>query len=177
MLKIIAFMGKKESGKTLAADRLVTKFGFKKVNFKDALIAEVKEKFPETLNLIKDTKRKKNIDELFEKPYPEIIRKILQEYGTEVVRSEKPNHWVLKWKQAVDWVDGNSIVVDDIRYENEYNVVKELGGTVVRILRHNHVIQDKHSSENSADNLKADIEINNVGKKDFYLKKIDGLIE
>lgn len=177
MLKLVAFTGKKTSGKTLSADYLVKKYGFIKVNFKDALIDEVKEKFPRTMGILVETYGRKDIDDLFSKPYPRAIRSILEEYGTEVVRDVDVNHWVKKWRERLDTTSGNQIVVDDVRFENEANEVKKFNGKIIRISRNVAVDKDKHRSETVMDMIPFDLRIDNNGtKKDLYAN-LDAVIE
>ena len=48
---IIGFTGLMQSGKTTASDKLIEQ-GFTKINFKDALVEELKTKFPDLLDLL-----------------------------------------------------------------------------------------------------------------------------
>lgn len=49
---IIALKGFKQVGKSTAASYLEEKYGFFRVNFKDALVAEIKQNFPDLLREI-----------------------------------------------------------------------------------------------------------------------------
>jgi len=45
-MKLIAFVGFKQSGKTTASQYLQEKHGYIRHNFKDALVREIKQNFP-----------------------------------------------------------------------------------------------------------------------------------
>lgn len=151
---IIGFVGKMGVGKSTAADYLVEKRGFKKVNFKDGLLSELKERLPDTLSVIAN-ENNLTVDELFtKKPYLPVIRALLQNYGTEVRRWDNPNYWVKKWKETIGSHPVN-IVVDDVRFLNEAQCIVGNGGIIVRIVRDD--IQDtgNHQSETESDGIVA----------------------
>jgi len=166
-MKIIAFTGPIGSGKTLAADYLVKHYDFVKINFKDAIIKEIKENLPETLRLLKKQAGYKYINELFlKKPYHPIVRTILQNYGTDVRRKDDVNYWVKKWWATAKEQD--KVVVDDVRFMNEFNFIQRCKGDIYRMIR-NKSDNSKHISETEQKNIKDDYMIdNNSTKKDLY---------
>lgn len=65
-------------------------------------------------------------------------RHLMQTLGTEWGREcIHPNVWVEVWKSSViKWLDGGlNVVVDDMRFPNEWDVVKEMGGECWYITR------------------------------------------
>ena len=70
-------------------------------------------------------------------------RKLLQTLGTECGRTYNPNVWVkhmeiyiesrLKMEQVAKYKDPVNIVIDDVRFENEANLIRELGGKVIHL--------------------------------------------
>ena len=159
MTQIIAFTGLKQTGKTTAADYLVSKWGFVKHNFKDALVAEIKERFPDLLREIQyhegyidsdNQWQEPTIDELFESK-PPLIRALMQNYGTEVRRKEDPDYWVKLWGLSVLYEIRNDpnykLVVDDLRFFEELQAVRERQGIVINIQRDDLTTPDKHQSE------------------------------
>lgn len=65
-------------------------------------------------------------------------RQLMQTLGTEWGREcIHPNVWVEVWKSSViKWLDGGlNVVVDDMRFPNEWDVVKEMGGECWYITR------------------------------------------
>ena len=173
MTQIIAFTGLKHTGKTTAADYLVSKYGFVKHGFKDALVEEIKERFPDLLREIQlqdsfGYTSFRTIDELFIHK-PPLIRTLLQNYGTEVRRKEDPAYWVEKWWWSVmeEYRDNNLVkfrvrhntVVDDVRFINEAMAVEDCDGTIIRLTRPDLTTPDNHSSETEQSQIEVDYTI------------------
>lgn len=144
---IIALTGLKRSGKSTAAKHLETKYGFVRINFKDALLQEIKTYFPDFLKAEAEY-HACTIDELLEKK-PGHIRQLLQNFGTELRRGEDPNYWVEKWwdKVVSEGYINKNVVVDDCRFLNEANMVKQAGGKIINIVRLGQESKDGHASE------------------------------
>lgn len=153
---IIAFTGPMKSGKTEACKYLGI-HGFTRVSFKDAMIEEMKQTFPDFLNEVASFYQS-TVDDLF-KIKPREIRKFMQNYGTDLRRREDPNHWVDKWlTQTYNHID---ICVDDCRFLNEAKAVKSRNGIIVRLFRD--AQEDSHISETEMANIQVDHMINNNG--------------
>lgn len=60
-------------------------------------------------------------------------RKFLQVLGTEIGRAYDEMYWVKKWDERVMCTDSEIIISDDVRFENEINAVKRLGGVIIKI--------------------------------------------
>lgn len=159
---IIGFVGKKGSGKSTACAMVAGDLpDVARLNMKDALVNEIKESFPTLLaeignNLGMSTK------ELFEtKPYPPYIRSLLQNYGTEVRRRDDTEYWINKWASLAEVMkaSGFHIVVDDVRFLNEAEVVKRMGGIIVKLDREDLGDTDPHLSEMEMNQIKADYTI------------------
>ena len=172
---VVAFTGNKGSGKTIAADYLVRKYGFVKVNFKDAIVIELLEKFPELLNVVRSGYMLDKIEDLFNtKPYVPEIRALFREYGTNVMREMEPGYWVNKWEEMIDMIEGNQVVVDDCRFINEFNIIKRYSGTVIRIVRPcTNNDSDRHPSELEMDKIKPDHTIYNKDTISNFLGKVE----
>lgn len=159
MSKIIAFTGKKGTGKSTCCAYLEEKYGFTRVNFKDALIAELKQYYSlvlDELAIIYDMP----VDQLFEIK-PPVVRKLMQSHG-QMRREENPEYWVLQWKLAV--VDAlmngaKGITTDDCRYLNESMAVKAWRGTVIKQERTDMEHTDTHISETEMDSIVPDYTI------------------
>lgn len=155
---IYAFTGLMGSGKTTACEHLLTKHvgRFKKINFKDALVLEMREKLPDVMREIiyliermeYDPSEPWTVDRLF-RDKPPIFRALMQNYATEIRRADDPAYWIIRWKAAVTNAlnDGRSVVVDDCRFLNEAAAIKDMAGVIIRIERAD--IQDtgSHTSE------------------------------
>lgn len=161
---IIGLTGKKQSGKTEASKGLK---GFKLINFKDALIEEIKDGFPDLLEGIKDEYNLSNdteitVENLFSiKPF--LMRTLMQNYGTDVRRKDDKDYWVNRWLDSIHYGDGD-ILADDVRFENEAKAVRTLGGIIIRIHRPSlEVGTDFHPTETEMDKIKVDHLIINDG--------------
>jgi len=127
-MRIIAFSGKRESGKTTAADHLVEKFHAKKVSFAAELRSELiagLDLDPQIINI---------------KPTPYHARRLLIAYGA-YRRYEDPGYWVKKVLKQIGQatVHGSgTIVIDDLRYWNEAEKLREHGAVLVRVDRVGH---------------------------------------
>lgn len=170
MSNLIAFTAYQRVGKSTAAEYLAEKYKFQRINMKDALIAEMKEKFPDLLReiCIEEglyfvwggicTVLDSHIDELF-KLKPPIMRALMQNYGTEVRRGDNPNYWTEKWKIAYAKLHPANVVVDDVRFMEEYEAVKSMGGIIVRLTRPDILSGGTHESETEQDQIEADYTI------------------
>ncbi len=171
---IIGFTGKKSSGKTTAAKYLVDNHDFIKIGFKDAMIKEMRGNLQHTLNAIADVYQI-NVNDLFETK-PPIMRRLMQEYGTEVRRGDNQDYWIKKFVQNLP---NNSefplICVDDVRFLNEAEIIKTLGGMVIRIELYDTQAQsDGHVSETEMDMIQADkMFVNKLGEQDILGRQID----
>lgn len=168
-MKIIAFTGKKQHGKSTAVRYLMEKFpGAARLNFKDALVAEIKEKFPELLDemvrvydrIEYDGMNQWSIVRLFEDK-PPLMRALLRNYGTEVRRGDNPDYWVRQWESAI-FPFTDMLFVDDVRFLNEVVAVHSKGGIIVRIVKRGESLDtDSHASESEMDGINVDHTIEN----------------
>ena len=163
-MNIIAFTGKKQVGKSTACAYLEEKYGFTRVNFKDALIAELKENFPELLDRMVAEHMKmgwndiSSIDDLFNVK-PPLIRTLMQNYGTNVRRKDDPDYWVKQWEGKVLPSNRANHTVDDCRFLNEAAAVKRVGGIIIRLIRTDMEHTDSHVSETEMDVIVPDFTI------------------
>lgn len=185
-MKIYGFVAPKQSGKTTACDYLVANYGAVKVSFKDALIAELKEKFPLLLEEIAIecgcvTEGGFDIDKLFQDK-PPLIRRLMQEYGTNVRRGDDDNYWVKAWSKKVKevWEEkyfDSVVVVDDVRFLNEAKEIKMWAGTLIRLTRTDMTNTDTHKSEQEQKDILCDYEITCVGgDQDHLYKELDRIL-
>jgi len=175
---VISFVGKIGAGKTTAARYLESKYGFIRRNFKDALIFEVQQNFPD---LLKHFSKEFNlsIDELFQvKPDP--VRFLMQNYGTEVRRRDDMNYWIVKWKAAVlDFLHQGKmrIVVDDCRFINEAQAVRLYDGKIIRVIREGKEQVSQHRSETEQDEIPVDHVISVPdGRLDVLFAEVDKIV-
>jgi len=171
MKKLVALVGFKQSGKSTAAKYLESKYDFTRHNFKDSLVDEIKQNFPDLLGEIQSSETYLDeslcefvgptIDELFQTK-PPLMRALMINYGTEVRRREQPGYWVHQWKLKVPDLyaqDKTSLVVDDCRFLDEAQAIKAWGGIIIRIVRTDITKAGTHLSETEQLNIPADYTI------------------
>lgn len=169
------------SGKSEAAQHLETK-GFSRLNFKDALVAEMKERFRGTIQSIYDETGNVDLgwphaaDWLFEQK-PPIFRALMQNYGTDVRRKDDPLYWVKQWENAYCAIHPADVVVDDVRFLNEANAIHRYGGKVIRIVRSDVQNGGSHVSETEMDQIVPDYTIEvEYGDLEGLRAKLDELV-
>lgn len=123
---IIGVTGPAGSGKDTVGDWFVKNYGFKRYAMASALKAGMAAMgFPEPAD--RDMK---------EQPIPGFDftwREAAQKLGTEWGRSLDPNIWVKVAKAQIGNL-GDSVVITDIRFENEAAMIRRMGGTLLFIL-------------------------------------------
>jgi hypothetical protein len=153
-MKHIGLIGLAGSGKDTAAKALI-KLGYYRIAFAD----ELKElAFEFGWNGEKD----------------EDGRRLLQELGM-IGRRYSPNVWIkhVAWRIVPN---GPPIVFTDVRFQNEADYVRSIGGMIVRIVRPG-IISENHESELNQRDVAADIEIVNDGSIDDLHQKIRAIIQ
>lgn len=180
---IYAFTGKKQSGKTTASTYLCAKVHNPlRINFKDALLDEIEQKFPDLIKAMIDTMDRTDYDgwgwdikRLFREK-PPLMRGLLMNYGTDVRRQDNQNYWIDKYKEKVALED-KIIITDDVRFLNEAETVKELGGIIIRIEREDQLTDSTHVSETEMDEIFADYTISvKTGEHDKIYSFLDYVI-
>jgi len=103
------------------------------------------------------------------------VRRILQWWGTEFRRAQDPDYWTKAWERKLATVDldATHVLVDDVRFVNELNVIKKHGGRFVRIIRPGFDGANNHSSENSLDDYQGwDLVLDNDGTLAEFKQKL-----
>jgi dephospho-CoA kinase len=186
----IAFVGPMGSGKTTAAEYLV-KQGFTRVGFADAvkdIAAEVMEAFDAALGFGGPVWDRDRINENKGTPG---IRKLLQVVGTDIGRELYGDDvWINKLLSELD--PDTSYVIDDVRFPNEAQALRESGFTIVRIdrdpddrthyLASNYGVEKvaellEHPSERAQMDIIADWTISNRGGKNELLGQVDDALQ
>jgi len=169
MGKIIAFGGRIGSGKSVLAS-ICEKYGFKKIYFAlplKQLVADLIKVKLEEINDLKNVEKNYNfnkidyfflsketgisakiIEEEMSKVEFKTVRQLLQFIGTDLIRKYQKNWHVNKIREIIK-KNGNDInyVIDDVRFKNEIDLVKELGGDCWFIIRPKIDNVSNHESE------------------------------
>ena len=154
---LIGFSGKKGSGKSYFANYLVNNKLFIKLSFASPLKEITKILFNLSDEDVKDPIKK----ELINPKFNASPRELMQWLGTDIMREEfnkKFNYsgsiWIDNVKDKVKTLLDNNkdVVIDDVRFQNEVDMIHSLGGIVINL--HNDLDNtlnnstSTHSSEN-----------------------------
>lgn len=194
MQVIVAFTGKKGSGKDTCAHMMETRFielrsenisegypKFRQINFADKLKRACMDLFGLTYNECYDPKYKdKQLDRW---PY-QTPRFILQRFATECVRAHWPDLWIQAWMREihVPLAGGNSVMLTDLRFPNERDALIQ---TAARYGVQTYVInvdrpglpEDLHESESHVGKLRHHLTIYNHGSLEDLQKNIINLCD
>lgn len=178
MSKLIGLMGKAGSGKDTVADYLKNNHNCVTYTF-----AEPIKEITRTLFLFDDEQLYGSKKEIIDKRWGVTPRETWQQIGTNIMQfaiygylpgliNNVPMRqfwvyhfrmWYKKFSSAPDNT-GKTIIITDIRFPHEANIVKELGGQLIQIVRPDLDLSDikyVHSSETESEKIKPDIVINN----------------
>jgi len=165
---IIGFAGKKGSGKDTLANYLIEKYNFKRVAFGDPVKEVCRILFGFNDEQLYGNK-KEEMDKIGIKPR-EAFQKIGTEFGRNMIHQLFPN---INIKLGELWIDvfkrnnkKENIVLSDVRFQNEADAIKELGGIIIYI-DSKYSIKDNHESEKIE--VEYDYKLENYGSlQDFY---------
>ena len=173
MKKIIAFSGRKRSGKSTLSNLLVKKYNAEHLVIADGiknLSAELLGVSREELNKMKDdsnvvlnikptrewAKKIAETTTLSEDEAWEALRNVtikdvrylLQFMGTEVIRKYDPDWHIRQVINAIEALPDNTLItIDDVRFPNELKALEEYNADVYFIIRPKHLDISNHASE------------------------------
>jgi hypothetical protein len=152
-----------QSGKTTVANALVASQGYCRVAFADPLKAMACQ-FLECLGYREDqAQRLVHVDKAAIIPELDVTaRHLLQTLGTEWGRScVAPDVWLKCWQAAAR--RHPRVVVDDVRFVNEAELIREMGGQLWCIVRPGTADTTGHASEGGLAGWQFDRVIHNTG--------------
>lgn len=154
---IIGFAGQGESGKSTAASYLMFQYDFTIFNFADPLKIAAAALIGEDVELYHDHVTKgETIDWL-----GITRRRLMQTLGTECIRNQISNDfWTLRMQNDIEQEDNHLIAIGDVRFANEAQMIKNMGGIIVLLEREGGFAND-HPSEDI--DFKCDYKIDNNG--------------
>ena len=144
MIHLIGLTGRKHSGKDTCLKNLSNcdcEFEIVNYSFALPLKAQLKDLFDLTDDQLNDPILKEEVD----KRYDKSPRELMQWFGTDCMRKQiDDNFWIKKFIRFYEKEISNSkmgtskdkvIIVTDVRFNNEATVIRELGGSIVKIQR------------------------------------------
>ena len=165
---IIGFAGKKRSGKDTIAEYIIKKYNYKRYAFGDPVKEVCRILFGFDDNQLYG-ERKEELDKIGIRPR-EAFQGIGTEFGRKYIHKLFPG---IKIGDGELWIEifkreckGGDIVVSDVRFQNEVDAIRELGGYVIYI-DSKYSEEDMHESERLE--LSYDYKMENKGSlEDFY---------
>jgi hypothetical protein len=149
---IVGLSGYAQSGKDTVAELLCLNYKYHRRAFADPMRDAIYTLNPIVFNL--NSRVADLVDEYgwdVAKANPE-VRRLLQVFGTDVGRKMfNENFWVDIALAGLN--PEHRVVLSDVRFPNEAEAIKNLGGQVWRINRHNHAPVNGHKSEHAMDNF------------------------
>jgi dephospho-CoA kinase len=181
---LIGIAGKKGSGKDTIADYICKNYNYIKYSFATPLKQTLQTMFNLTNKQLYDEKEKEIVD----KRYGKSPRELMQWFGTDIMRDQLTkfmpsmgeNLWVNHFEEFYleNSVKENvPIIIADVRFQNEIDVIHKLGGVIIRIDRFGLTNIDTHITEQT-DTLHLggnDFIIQNDSTLNNLYKKIDKL--
>jgi len=168
MIPLIGITGRIGSGKSTLATNLVNTFNYKEYAFADPL-KEICKVFGFTDKQLYGTQESKNSLH----PYFGITaRSFMQQLGTNLFRNYfkqafpelqlNNSVWVelFKMKYETEKELGYKYIISDVRFQDEADLIKRLGGIIIRTYRNQEEFS-LHDSENDIDYISADIYVDN----------------
>lgn len=168
MYSVIGFTGRMGSGKTtlanyITSNKFMSEAGidakYTKVSFATPLKDVVKYLFDlDNEQLYGSTKN------VVDPRYGVTPRYLLQYIGTDLFRNWDKDFWVKTFQRKYSNV-GN-IVLDDVRFENEADILHQMGGIVIKVVRYS----QSHSQAEMRAETRAEIHASEKGIKNYDYK-------
>lgn len=155
--KLIGITGKARSGKDTVGNILKYNAGFARVAFADPIKEAVNIMFGLNTFIMEGPEKEQDIDWLGRSP-----RFLMQTLGTEWGRQVVDKDLWLKiaMKKINNLLDVNrSVVVTDVRFDNEADLIRSKGGTIIHLQRKaadTAIVESNHKSESGVTVLEKD---------------------
>lgn len=176
--RLIGLTGLARSGKDTFARFLVEKHGFKQMAFADPVKLTAAPLFGFSYEYVFSDQFKFEV----QRPWVLTGREILQKLGTEAIRGTfGDDFWIRRLIDAylVTYAGVESVVVTDVRFENEAEAIREQGGVIVHIKRQAAGLKGAeatHSSERGVKLGGRDLVVENDGTLEELLDKASRLM-
>lgn len=177
---IIGLGFKARAGKDTVASHLVNNYSFVQESFAYPL----KEYIGRQICGFNDKQLYGDWKETIDPEWEMTPRKMLQLVGTDALRKVvHDDFWIIPMKRKLKehLRNGRHVVISDVRFLNEINMIKNLNGLVIRIDRENpDKINgiEKHSSEFQLENYDAwNFTLDNNGTLEELYKKVDEVLK
>ena len=105
-------------------------------------------------------------------------RKIYQRLGTEVGRGIDPAIWIKNAEMFIKKHPGRTVVITDVRFDNEATFIRNRGGVIINIVRDKEdIYESRHSSEGGLKPDNVDLYIHNNGTIEDMCNEVTYMIQ
>lgn len=162
---IIGITGKKFHGKDTVA-RIILRILFQKFPIIESFASPIKDIVAKKFNI---PRFYMDVVELKELPIERLggksIRQLLQEYGTDLVRKNNPNHWVDVLDDKLNSLTC-PVIIPDCRFDNEAELIRKRRGIIIHVDASKRVGgSDQHESERGISGNLVDYHLDNNGSE------------
>lgn len=169
--KVIAFIGPAGSGKSEAAKYIERAFGFERTRFANPLKNMLKLGLGLTHEQVDGDQKEVPTDKLCGRTPRHAMKTLGTEWGRDLIHQDL---WAEAWYNTLPNV--SRVCVDDMRFPNEYKLVKKrMGGTVIRIQRSGYEYDPTHRSE--AYQLEPDYIVHNPPEISAFFDRLELLVQ
>lgn len=161
-MKIIGFLGKKGSGKDTCSDYITSYLSNLNITSEKVAFANPLKKATQILFQLTDDQVYGSQKEVIDDNWKITPRQIFQYIGTDIFRNKidelipntGSNFWCKSFEKSLQNINVEYILVSDVRFQNEVDIIHKLGGIIIKIERD--LINEKfneHISELSIDEI------------------------
>lgn len=156
--RLVGLAGKKQCGKDTVAGYLVREHGFEQDSFAEPIRKFVADLCSYTRQELEAKK------EEVHPVYGQTPRMMMQTLGTEWGRNTiKDSIWLAGLLLRLAASGADSIVISDLRFDNEAEAIREAGGVIIHLARGVRGVVDSHASESGVTVAENDYYIPNKG--------------
>lgn len=167
---IIGVIGPKQSGKSTLTKILVERFGFTRTAFADPLKRALMVAFDLTREQVYGDEKEIPTDKLCGRTPRHAMLTIGTEWGRNMIH---PDIWLAAWRNTLP---GGDLVIEDVRFPNEHQAVKETDdGCIISVRRPGREYDTSHESEAHAD-LPFDYKIQNDSSMEDFESRVETVL-
>lgn len=184
IMTILGILGKKRHGKDTISNHIISKYNFQSIAYAGPL-----KEMCRILFGFNDEQLYGNDKEIHDKYWKITPRDAFQYVGTDLIRKQmnglipgiKESFWVECTKISIlkrlNENPSTNIVVTDVRFADEVDLIHELGGYIIKVERPSINSSDEHISEKGIDDINNyDHKIINDSTLEELYKKVDTIV-
>jgi hypothetical protein len=162
---IVGITGAKRSGKSTLASLLRHRHGFFEETFAGPIRRFVADILSVPVERLEECKES-GIDWLDDITPRHLMQTIGTEWGRAMIH---PEIWLRRVQSAILTAPDEDWVIADVRFPNEAELIRRMGGRVVRVSRPGHEYTGQHASEQPLPCHLVDVELHNTGTPEGLL--------